>query len=177
MAAANSVQDQDQSQKRVCLGTIATAHGVKGLVKIKCEADDPQLLNGLLFTSETGQDTLTLTMKNSMGKYWLASVDGIADRDAALSLNGTKLWLERDALPDNEDEDEFYFDDLVGLKAKDKDGNEAGKVIAVDNFGAGDLLEIRPPQGEAYYITFTKENVPEVNIGDGYIVISSPQNG
>ena len=172
-----SFQDQDQSSLRVCLGVIATAHGVKGLVKIRCDADAPSILNGPLYTSEKGQDTLTLTLKNSMGKYWLATVDGITDRDEALALRGTKLWLDRNKLPDLDDEDEFYIQDLVGLKAQDKNGNEIGKVIAVDNFGAGDLIEIKPLKGESYYVPFTKDNVPDLSLTEKYIVIEGEHGG
>lgn len=176
MAPATSVPDQDRPQKRICIGTIATAHGVKGLVKILCHADDPDILNGPLFTSETGQDSLTVTMKNSMGTYWLAEIEGVSDRDAALEIRNTKLWIARDKLPDIDDEDEFYFEDLVGLSVEDTDGNKAGKIASVGNFGAGDLLEIKPPTGESYYLPFTKENVSEVDIEDGKIVIRKPEN-
>lgn len=174
MATAMPVQDRDQSSaRRVCLGVIATAHGVRGLVKVLCEADDPHMLdqNGPLFTSENGPATLSLILKNSMGKYWLAEVEGIGDRDAALTLRGTKLWIERDKLPGLESEDEFYIEDLIGLRAEDSDGNDAGTILAVENFGAGDLLEIKPPQGASYYLPFTKANVPTLSLADGKVVI------
>jgi len=166
-----SVQDRDQPSRRVCLGTIATAHGVRGLVKILCDAQDPHLLDGTLYVSETGGETIKLTMKNSMGKYWLAEVEGIADRDAALALRGTKLWIGRDQLPELESEDEFYFEDLVGLRAEDADGNPAGTVISVNTFGGSDALEIKPPRGESYFLLFNRENVSSVSIADGKIVI------
>lgn len=178
MEPAVSFQDLDQPSKRVCLGKIATAHGVRGLVKIRCEADDPHLLDehGPVYTSATGQDTLTLTMKNSLGntggKYWLAEVAGIADRDAALALGGTELWIDRDQLPQLEDDDEFYIDDLVGLKVVNTTGKDVGKVIGVNNFGAGDLLEIQPESGESFFLIFTNENVPEVSLADGKITIT-----
>lgn len=173
MANAMPVQDRDQPTRRVCLGVIATAHGVRGLVKVLCEADDPRMLDGhgALYTSETGGKTLTLSLKNSMGKYWLAEVEGIADRDAALALRGTKLWIERDKLPELESDDEFYIEDLVGLRAEDGDGNPAGTILAVENFGAGTLLEIKPPEGNSYYLPFTKANVPDIRLNDGKVVI------
>lgn len=161
---------------RVCLGVIATAHGVKGLVKILCHAQDPSLLDGVLFTSDSGAQTLSIRMKNSMGKYWLAEVEGIHDRDAALALHGTKLWAGRDRLPVPENEDEFYIEDLVGLKVRDAAGQEAGIVLAVDNFGAGDLLEIKPVSGESYYLAFTKKNVPAVDIAGGTLTIAPPED-
>ncbi|MCB9995955.1 MAG: 16S rRNA processing protein RimM [Rhodospirillales bacterium] len=171
-----SVQDQDQSPaRRICLGTIATAHGVRGLVKILFHGDDPSLLDGTAYTSETKSDTLTITMKNSMGKYWLAEIGGVNDRDAALELRGTKLWIDRERLPEIDDEDEFYLDDLIGLAVRTADGKDAGKVIAVDNFGAGDLLEIKPLAGDAYYLPFTKDNVPGVNLDKGIVTISSAE--
>ncbi len=155
----------------MCLGVIATAHGVRGLVKILCEADDPHLLDSVLYTSETGSDTLTLTMKNSMGKYWLAEVAGVADRDAALALHGTKLWIERDNLPELQSNAEFYIEDLIGLRAEDAQGNPAGTVIAAENFGAGDLLEIKPVTGDSYYLPFTEANVSGIFLSERKIVI------
>lgn len=156
--------------RRVQIGTIATAHGVRGLVKIKCEAEDLSLFDGPVFTAETGDETLTLTLKNPLGKYVLAAVDGIEDRTAAEKLRGTKLWTGRDSLPETE-EDEFYFEDLVGLAAFTPDGTPAGTVVAVENFGAGDLLEIRPMSGPAYYLPFTKDNVPDISLSERRIVV------
>lgn len=176
MADAISVQDKDRPQKRVCMGTIATAHGVRGLVKVKCDADDPAILNGPLYTSEKGQDSLNLLLKNSMGKYWLAEIEGINDRDAALALRGTKLWLDREELPDINDEDEFYCEDLIGLEVITTENEKHGTIISVDNFGAGDLLEIRPLKGDTYYLPFTKENVPEIKIKDSQVVIGKIPN-
>lgn len=161
-----------QPEKRVCLGKIATAHGVRGLVKVLVYAEDPALLSGVLYLGETSKDTLTLTMKNSMGKYWLAEVDGVSDRNAAELLRGTKLWTAREALPDTDDDDDFYIEDLIGLTAETADGKTAGKVIALDNFGAGDLLEIKPPVGDSVYIPFTKAEVPEILLDAGKIIIT-----
>jgi len=110
-----------------------------------------------------------------MGKYWLAGIEGISDRTEAEKLRGTKLWLDRAALPALEEEDEFYVEDLIGLKALTKDGADAGTIIAVDNFGAGTLLEIRPPAGTPYYLPFTKKNVPSVDITEGTVQIVAPE--
>ncbi len=178
MHSAMSVQDQNQHPaRRVCLGRIAKAHGVRGLVKVRCSGDDPYMLDkhGSLFTSETGEGTITLTMKNSMGKYWLAEVEGVVDRDKAETLNGTELWIERSKLPEIEDEDEFYFEDLIGLPVQTEDGSPAGKIIAVENFGASDLLEIQPITGAPYHLPFTKEKVPKISIADNIVVIVPPQ--
>lgn len=163
-----------RGEQRIQIALIATAHGVRGLVKVKLYTDDPGLLDGPLFTSESGAETMALTMKNSMGKYWLAEIEGIADRTAAEKLRGTKLWIERSALP-AAGENEYYYNDLIGLDAFGPEGQPEGRVIDVQNFGAGDLLEIQPPSGESYYLPFTKETAPVVDTGKGRITIVRPE--
>ncbi|MCB1562767.1 MAG: 16S rRNA processing protein RimM [Alphaproteobacteria bacterium] len=140
--------------KRICIGKITGPHGVKGLVKILPYCEDITLLEQV--------EDFEITLKNPSGKYMLAEIEGINTREAAEDIAGTELWISRDKLPDISDEDAFYIEDLVGLKAVDTDGKDAGTVIAVYNFGAGDLLEIKPPAGEAYLLPFTKDNVPEI---------------
>lgn len=164
-----------ETETRICLGKITQPHGVKGLVKVMCYADDPQLLHDRpLFTSETGQNTITLNMKNSMGKYWLAAADNITSRDDADTLRQTKLWVTKDILPDIDDEDEYYIEDLIGMKVKTENGDDAGVVLALQNYGAGDLLEIKPPANESYYLPFTKECVPHIDSATGEVTIAPP---
>lgn len=157
-------QDQQETAPRICLGKIATAHGVRGLVKILVYGEDAMLLEELqpLYTSEHGKDTIALTMKNSAGKYWLATVEGVDDRTQAEKLRGTELWVNRELLPETVVDDEFYITDLVGMMVKDTNGKNIGNVIDVKNFGAGDLVEIKPERGESFFIPFTKEAVPEI---------------
>ncbi len=157
--------------KRVCLGKIVNAHGIKGLVKIMPFDGEPKHIEtlGPVFTSEAGLDTLTITMKNSAGnKYWLASVEGVADRNGAEALRGTELYVPRDKLPPIEDDGVFYHADLEGLPVIDKDGNSIGAIVAVRNFGASDLLEIQPPGKDTFYLPFIKDYVLEV--GDKIVV-------
>lgn len=142
------------SSKRVCLGVIAQAHGVKGLVKIVPYADDPTLIERV--------EEFDITLKNSLGKYILAEIDGITSREQVDAIKGTELFIDRDQLPEP-DAGEYYIEDLVGMKAVNQAGKDAGIVIAVHNFGAGDLLEIKPNSGEPYLVPFTDEHVPEVN--------------
>lgn len=143
------------TQKRICIGKITGPHGVKGLVKILPYCEDITLLEQV--------EELKITLKNPSGKYMLAEIEGVGTREQAEDIAGTELWIARDKLPELPDNEEFYIEDLIGLKAVDTDGNDAGTVIAVHNFGAGDLLEIKPPTGETYLLPFTKENVPEIN--------------
>lgn len=158
--------------KRLCIAKIAAAHGVKGLVKLHVFAENIDLLNGKLFTSESGEDTLSITLKNATAKHWLAEIDGITDRDAAEALRGTNLYIDKSALP-APDEGEVYISDLIGLTAIDKDGQEIGKVIAVDNFGAGDLLEIQPIGAESFYLPFNDDTVLEIQ--DDKIIVEIPE--
>ncbi|MFK7840619.1 MAG: ribosome maturation factor RimM, partial [Bdellovibrionales bacterium] len=141
------------SSNRICLGVIAQAHGVKGLVKILPYGDDPYLIEDV--------EEFDITLKNPHGKYFLAEIAGVTSREEVDAIKGTELFIDRDALPDPE-EGEYYIEDLVGLKALNIKGKDAGVVIAVHNFGAGDLMEIKPPSGEPYLVPFTDEHVPEV---------------
>lgn len=153
----------NQNPRRVCLAKIATAHGVRGLVKLAVYAEDPANLevHGPLFTSETGTKTLKISLHKPMNKHWLAEIEGIADRTAAEKLRGTELWLPRDKLPEPE-EGEHYYADLVGKTVIDSEEKNIGKVAAVHNFGAGDLLDIQPQVGQSFYLPFTKEYILEI---------------
>lgn len=168
-----SHQDQDQPRsERLCAGKIATAHGVKGLVKILVYADDPYLLDGSVYTDETGTATLELSMKNSMGKYWLASVKSVSDRTDAENLRGIKLWIEKKVLPEaDQKQDEFYVHDLVGLKACDAEGRHIAYISSVENYGAGDLLELTLLDGESLLVPFTKDNIPAIDIPAGHVTL------
>lgn len=162
------------SEKRICLAKITTAHGIKGQVKLHVYTEDPQSLEdyGPLFTSETGTATLKITLASPMNKFWLANIEDIADRTAAEKLRGTELWVDRDKLPAPE-EGQHYHADLIGLPAQDDQGSEIGKIIAVVNFGAGDLLDIQPPDASSFYLPFTKDYVRAVN--DGSVTVYVPE--
>lgn len=157
----SSVPVPGGAPKRLCAAQIADAHGVRGLVKLRLFVEDPGLLDGTLYKEETGDDTFALTLKNATNKFWIAEVPGINDRDTALALRGTRLYIDRDTLPETND-GEFYYSDLIGLPAVDADGNDVGKIIDVANFGAGDLLEIKPKGGEAFYLPVSDQTVPDI---------------
>lgn len=97
------------------------------------------------------------------GKSLLAEIEGIQDRNAAEALRGTELYTTRDKLPVIEDDDLFYYEDLIGMTVIDSDGVHIGSVLAVQNYGAGDLLEIAPIKGNTFLLPFTKENVPDIS--------------
>ena len=158
------------------LGAITKPHGIKGDVFIKPFGDDPLALNhyGPL-TDPSGKQSFTITsLKLNPKGMLVAKIKEIPDRTQAEALKGTVLCVERDKLP-APDDDEFYHTDLIGLEARLQTGKPVGKIIRVDNFGAGDLLEIMPQNSQtSLYVSFTKDNVPELHIDAGYVVISLP---
>ncbi len=161
--------------KRILIGKIATAHGIKGFVKLDVYADDEQLLNGTVFTADTGTDSVTLSFKHSTGNQIVAAVDGITDRNDAEKLRGTKLYVDRDALPAAND-DEFYYEDLIGMNVIDAQGAAIGLVLGVDNFGAGDLLDIRKTgSAESFYLLFSDDTILDVNLAERVITAQLPE--
>ena len=138
--------------KKICIGKIVAAHGVKGLVKILPFGDDPSLL-------EQVQEH-NITLKNPLGKYILAEVDGASDRTAAEALKGTELHIARDIMPTPERG--FHFEDLIGLPVEDEAGQLLGKVILADNYGASDLIEIQGPKG-TFMLPFVDDYIIEVS--------------
>ncbi|NCO02990.1 MAG: 16S rRNA processing protein RimM [Alphaproteobacteria bacterium] len=148
--------------KRICVAKITTAHGIKGLVKLHVYAEDLNLIKGALFTSETGDETLKITPKNATARHWLAAVDGITERNGAEALRGTSLYIEQTALPEIGD-NEFYYADLIGLPAIDEDGMTIGEIIAVENFGASDLLDIKPKGQPSFYLPVCEETLMTIN--------------
>ena len=153
---------------------MAGAFGVRGEIRIASFGDDPAaLLRYRDFKREDGAPALSLASGRVAKGTLIARAEGVETRDQAEALRGLSLHVARDALPPAE-EDEFYLADLIGLEARDAAGAVVGRVKAVENFGAGDLVEIAPPQGASFWLPFTKEAVPEVRIGEGWIGIDPP---
>lgn len=163
------------TERRILLGRIAAAHGIRGDLLIETYTSEPGGIAayGALQT-EDGARELTLRIVRITPKGVIAHAKGVDDRNAAEALRGTTLYVERDRLPPPE-EDEYYFADLVGLRAEDENGNKIGKVIAVQNYGAGDLLELRKSgQRATELIPFTQASVPTVDVAGGRVVIVPP---
>lgn len=162
----------------IALATVGAPHGVKGEVRVKSFAADPMGLGayGPLFTKD-GRKLEIERLRPAKGVL-IAKLRGVEDRNAAEALKGLELGVDRSALPAPEP-DEFYVADLVGLTAFDAAGNALGHVAAVENHGAGDILEIaRPPGTESsspsLLLPFTKATVPDIDISAGRIVVAPP---
>lgn len=165
---------------RVCVGAIAAAHGIKGEVKIKTFTADPLSIGAYgPVSDEAGTRSFRLTHVRAPGgaagkSVVLARLEGVADRNAAEALRGLRLYVSRDALPEP-DADEFYHHDLIGLTAVLVSGEKLGKVEAVYNFGAGDLLEVSRDGASSVMVPFTNAVVPTVDLKAGKVVIDPPE--
>ncbi len=158
----------------VCLGVIVAPHGVRGAVKIKTFTELPENIAAYgPLSDEKGRRQFTLRHFRVQGEVIVAQLEGIADRDAAEGLKGLRLYVPRAALPAPE-EDEFYLADLVGLPAETAEGKRVGTVLAVHDFGAGDVLELRQPIGGTIFLPFTRAVVPVVDIAGGRLVVDPP---
>jgi 16S rRNA processing protein RimM len=169
-------RDDDQAKNRVCMGVIGAPHGVRGAVRIKSFTDVPEAIaNYRALEDESGERRFTLRVVGvAKGDGMvIAKVSGIADRDRAETLRGLRLYAPRAALPATA-EDEFYHADLVGLVAQLEDGLALGTIIAVHDFGAGDVIEIAREVGQPVLVPFTRGAVPVVDIAGGKIVIDPP---
>lgn len=160
--------------KRVCLGKVASAHGVKGLVKLVPYGEDITLIESLspVYTGEKSSETLSVKIQNTAGKHVLASIDGCTNRDQVEKLRGTELWVERNALPAIENDDEFYVEDLIGLEVRDDQKKTVGRIVKVDNFGGGDLLDVKPDHGQSAYIPFRDPYVGDINTQEGWLALT-----
>jgi 16S rRNA processing protein RimM len=162
----------------VLLGRFGAPHGVRGEIRLQSHTADPMAIAtyGAL-TDRSGAKSFTLLSVRPQGKDMLvARVESVTDRAGAEALTGVELFIARDKLPEPEDEDEFYLADLVGLRAESRDGAVIGTVVALRNFGAGDILEIAPAGGgETLMFPFTKAVVPVVSVTEGRVVIEPPE--
>ena len=148
----------------VLMAVIGAAHGIRGEVRIKSFTGDPLSLAGYgPLHARDGRSFEVLDLR-PQGNIVVARLKGIGDRNAAELLNGIELFVERAALPNELDEEEFYHADLIGMDVLDEHGNKLGEVSAVQNFGAGDILEIKGPGISGVLIPFTKAAVPAVDV-------------
>lgn len=155
----------------VQLAVIGAAHGIKGEVRVKTYTGDPMDLGsyGLLYDAAgKSYEIVSIRPAKTVVVVRFAGVD---DRNAAEALNGTELYVDHAQLPQDLEEDEFYYTDLIGLTVRDSDGATYGKVSAVFNFGGGDVLEIKEGGKKPVLIPFTKVSVPQILMAEGAIVI------
>jgi len=158
---------------RICVAQIGAAHGLRGEVRLRSFTEDPAAVTGYgPLESEDGTRRFEIEALRPAKDHFVARLAGVADRDAAEKLTNIKLYVPRDRLPPVEDDGTFYHADLVGLAAVTPDGAALGTVTAILNFGAGDLVEIKPEGGgEPLMVPFTDATVPEIDIAAGRMVV------
>jgi 16S rRNA processing protein RimM len=157
--------------KRVLVGRIAGAHGIRGGVLIRSFTARPEDIGAYGPLSDGGARTFKLKSARVTAKGVVAQLDGIADRTAAEALKGTGLYADRDRLPAT-GEEEFYHADLIGLAAVDAQGQPLGEIVGVHNYGAGDLIELRlAGSGKTELVAFTEAFVPEVDLAARRVVV------
>lgn len=164
------------SDDLVCLGVITGAMGIKGEVRIKPFTATPGGIAAYgKVRNEDGSLRFKIKRTRPIKQGLAAKFEGINDRNAAEALKGTMLYVTRAQLPDDMEEDEFYYTDLIGLDVESVDGSHLGTVSAVHDFGAGDLLEVALSETtKTVLIPFTKDAVPLVDLGGGKVVIDPP---
>ncbi len=158
----------------ICVARIGAAHGVRGAVKLWTFTEDPLAVKhyGPLVTKDGARQFEVTHVREAKG-HLVATLKGVATREEAERLNGVELYIARDKLPAT-DENEYYHADLIGLAAVNAVGEPLGRVIAIHNFGAGDIIEIAPPDGATMLLPFTNAVVPTVDLEGGRVVIELP---
>ena len=162
------------SERLILVGRVAGAFGVKGEIRLTAYTAEPGAM--LVYRDlkrADGSVALTLVSGRAQKGALIARAREVTTREEAEALRGLELYVSRAALPAL-DEDEFYLADLVGLAAIAPDGTQLGRVKDVQNFGAGDLIEIEPPTGPSWWLPFTESAVPEVSLAEGRITVVRP---
>jgi len=162
------------TETKILLAQIGAPHGIKGEVRVK-PFGEPDMLDqyGKLETKEGKKFKIKRMrpQKNMM----VVKFEGVNTREEAEALNRVELFIDRTKLPELEEEDEFYIEDLIGMDVLDESGVQLGTVLAVPNFGAGDMIEVKPTNSSStYYLPFTKEVVPEIDFENASLTVVPP---
>lgn len=158
----------------ILVGRVAGAFGVRGEIRITTFTEDPVALTRYrALKREDGTPGLLFVSARALKGAVIVRAEGIETRDQAQALRGLKLFIDRADLPPP-DQDEYYLADLIGLSVESPAGDMMGQVRSVQDFGAGDLIEIRPLVGTSYWLPFTREVVPVVDIAAGKLVVVRP---
>jgi 16S rRNA processing protein RimM len=161
--------------ERVLLGEFGAAQGLKGEVRIRSFTADAAAIAGYGPLEDEAGNPVEIESVRVTPKALIARVKGVSTREAAEALTGTRLYLPRTRLPAREEE-EWYHADLIGLEALDSEGKPLGAIVAIHNFGAGDLLEMKPLSGGAtVLVPFTRDTVPEIDVEGGRLILNLPE--
>ena len=158
-----------QPKNPVQMAVIGAAHGIRGELRVRSFTADPLALGDYGPLHARDGRVFEVREIRPAKDVVVVRFEGVGDRNAAEALTGTELFVDRSALPDDGDEDDFYHADLVGLSVRDDSGAVIGRVAAVQNFGGGDLLDLTLTGRKGVLIPFTKSAAPEVSVSGGFI--------
>jgi 16S rRNA processing protein RimM len=159
----------------VLLARIGAAHGVRGEVRVKSFTADPTALGNYGPLISGDGRTFVVERLRPAKEVVIVKFRGIGDRNRRGGVEWDRSVRGAREPPGGEDEDEFYHADLIGLAAETETGEPLGALIAIHNFGAGDILEIAPQRGASLLVPFTKAAVPAIDIAARRIVVSPPE--
>jgi 16S rRNA processing protein RimM len=167
----------EKTNSMVVMAQIGRAHGLKGEVHAQSFTADPLALTDYGDLTDAKGRVFKIAAMRAQGTGLVLRLAGVTTREAAEALNGVELLLPRDALPETEDDDDFYHTDLIGLNAVSTESETLGKILAVHNFGAGDMLEMRLNSGKSVFVPFTKAAVPTVSVKSGTVTLDPEAAG
>jgi 16S rRNA processing protein RimM len=161
-------------EQRICVARLGAAHGVRGEVKLwSFTADPARIADYGPFETADGR-VVEIEALRPAKEFFVARLKGVADRTAAEQLRNAELFVPRERLPAPEDGEEFYHADLIGLAVVDASGALLGSVVALHNFGAGDIIEVRRAESrDTVMLPFTDAAVPEIDLAGGRIVVAA----
>lgn len=163
-----------EENRALLIAEIATAHGIKGQVKLRVFADDETLVERAAIRDAKGK-VYNIKITGAVKDAFIASIEGITDRNEAELLRGLKFYIDRADLPETT-EDEYYVEDLKGLRAINESGVDIGTVLNVVNYGASDLLDIKPASGgESFYVPLTDDTLIDVDYDAKTITLEIPE--
>jgi 16S rRNA processing protein RimM len=159
---------------QICVARIGAPHGVRGQVRLWTFTEDPLAVKDYgPLTSKDGARQFEVTHIREAKGHLIATLKGVVTREQAELLNGLELYVARERLPATA-ADEYYHADLIGLAAVNGSGEPLGRIIAVHNFGAGDIIEIAPQHGTTLLLPFTNAVVPSIDLAAGRVMIELP---
>jgi 16S rRNA processing protein RimM len=156
----------------ILIARIGAPHGIRGEVRMQVFAEDVSAVTGYGPLHDTAGRPFKVLKARPAKSAVIATLDGVTDRNGAEALSGTELFVARSALPEEAlGEDELYWSDLEGLEVFDQTGRRRGSVIAIHDFGAGTILEIKPGEGASVMIPFSEAAVPDIDIEAGRLTV------
>jgi len=172
--AENDMNDRNGAD--IPVAKFLSPHGIKGYITLKSFTSPEENIFSYKSTCDANGNAITINRQGKKNDSFIVSVEQIADRNQAEKLNGSLLYIRKEDLADINSEKEFYYINLVGLDVLSKiDNNKVGKIISVENYGAGDLLEIEFLDNKKELFIFSEKNFPEVNIENGFVIADFPE--